>query len=53
MDIAGDGGKIVLAVMVRAVVRVAVVIKSNFFNCMFGGVICGIGVLIIIKINKF
>ena len=31
LDIAGDGGKIVLAVMVRAVVRVAVVIKSNFF----------------------
>ena len=41
MGIIGDGD--IEVVMVGAVLRVAVVIRSNLSICMFGGGICGVG----------
>ena len=41
MGIIGDGD--IEVVMVAAVLRVAVVIRSNLSICMFGGGICGVG----------
>ena len=41
MGIIGDGD--IEVVVVAAVLRVAVVFRSNLFICMFGGGICGVG----------
>jgi len=41
LGIIGDGD--IEVVMVAAVLRVAVVIRSNLSICMFGGGICGVG----------
>ena len=45
MGITGDCGIIVVVVMVMVMdfVRVAVVIRSNLFNIVFGSGICGVG----------
>ena len=43
MGIGGDGDIVVVIEILTAVVRVAVVIRSNLSNCMFGGGICGVG----------
>ena len=41
--IGGYGGIVVVVVIVTAVAAGALVIYSNLFNCLFGGVSCDVG----------
>ena len=41
--IGGYGGIVVVVVIVTAVAEGALVIKSNLFICLFGGVSCDVG----------
>ena len=50
MGIGGDGDILLLVVMLTAVVMVAVLIGKKFFICRLDGCICGVMVVVVVKV---